>query len=91
MKLPADILRRIAADFPRSEFAETVRDALEGLAVPEPERVARCVLFAAEGDPVKFKQMMELARVDYRDAIMCGEYDPGTQKRVRNLAEPFVP
>ena len=87
--LPDDILRRITADYPAQAAFTQVKLTLETLAVPEPHRVARCVLFAAERDFAQFERIAELARLDYRDAIMCGEYEPVTCKRLRNFSEPF--
>lgn len=89
VRLPDDILQRIAVDYPDAA-AEFVQDALEGLAVPERDRVVRCVLFSAAGDLTSFSRMLALARLDYRDAILCGEYDPDTRRRVRNMAAPFI-
>lgn len=94
LPLAHDILRRIAADFPREKDIRRVRLELEALVVPEKHRVARCVLFAADRDLARFQQMADLARVDYRDVILCAEYEPGADgndrpRRVRDFTRPF--
>ena len=85
-------MRRIDTDYPEDAPRCQVQRALETLDVPERTRVARCVLFAADGDPDKFRQMVELAQLDYRDAIMCGEYEyeAGSARRVRSPISPFT-
>ncbi len=84
-----DILARIAADYP-ADRRDATTEALLALSevTREPARVARCVLLVANGDPGKFKQMINLARTDYRDAIMAAEYDH-TNRRLRDLSGPF--
>lgn len=87
--LPPDIEARIVADFPASEHA-AITNGLIGLsdATPEPTRVARCVLFVANGDLDEFERMVELARTDYRDAIVAAEYDRDLN-RLRDFGWPF--
>lgn len=87
--LPPDILARIAADYPADRRDATI-EALIALSevTREPARVARCVLVVANGDPSKFKQMINLARTDYRDAIVAAEYDR-ENRRLRDLSKPF--
>ncbi len=87
--LPEDVLERIARDYPPAQHAEVatqLRTLREG--VPEPDRVARCVLFVANGDADRFEQMIDLARTDYRDAIVAAEYDLELN-RLRDLGWPF--
>lgn len=87
--LPDDILTKVETDFAASE-REVVTHALARLleVTREPERVARCVLFVAGGELAEFDQMIELARTDYRDAIVAAEYDQ-TDRRLRDLSKPF--
>ncbi|MFN0161220.1 MAG: hypothetical protein ACKVQQ_08320 [Burkholderiales bacterium] len=94
MPLPHDILRRIAADYPGEGDMRRVRLALEALIIPDKHRVARCVLFAADRDFARFTRMVYLARLDYRDVILAGEYEPGagrkdSPRRVRDFTKPF--
>ncbi len=91
LPLPDDILRRIAADYPEEATRHQVQLTLETLDVPEQHRVARCVLFAADRDFAQFLHMADLAKTDYRDAILCGEYEyeAGSARRVRNFTLPL--
>ena len=87
--LPGDVLERIAVDYAadrRSEIADELSTLSE--VTPEPVRVARCVLFVAAGDLGRFEQMIELARTDYRDAIVAAEYDREL-RRLRDFGWPF--
>ncbi len=79
-ELPDDVIARIEADFAEPRRAE-VTEALLGLpeTTREQARVARCVLFVADGD---------LAHTDYRDAIVAAEYDR-EDRRLRDLSRPF--
>lgn len=90
MTLPADIVARVARDFPAPADRERVLRALDTLDVPERDRVARCVLFCAAGSMGTFDDMEALARLDYRDAIVCAEYEQPSCKRVRSFIEPFT-
>lgn len=90
MTLPDDIVGKANADYATPADRESVLHALTHLDVPERDRVARCVLFCAAGDVAAFQAMAALARVDYRDAIMCAEYEQPSCKRVRSFIEPFA-
>jgi hypothetical protein len=90
MTLPDDIVAKVASDFAASADREYVLHALANLGVEERNRVARCVLFCAAGDIAEFRTMEALARLDYRDAIMCAEYEQPSCKRVRSFIEPFA-
>ena len=88
-ELPDDVAARIATDFAAPRRQE-VTEALLGLseATREHARVARCVLFVADGDLERLRQMVELAHTDYRDAIVAAEYDR-EDRRLRDLSRPF--
>ena len=87
--LPDDVLARARRDFPAARHAEVIA-ALEGLATTTREhaRVARCVLFVANGSLEEFERMIALAHTDYRDAIVQAEYDRN-DRRLRDLTLPF--
>ena len=88
-ELPPDILARIAADFPADRRIE-VTEALAGLAkvTRQHTRVARCVLFVANGNLEAFERMVKLARTDYRDTIVSAEYNRN-ERRLRDFSRPF--
>jgi len=89
MILPSDIRARIEHDFSDPKERRFVTQLLLNLEVPEKDRVSRCILFVANGDLDNFRKMESLAKTDYRDAIMAGEYEYPTDRRLRNLGEPF--
>ena len=88
-ELPPDIVARIERDYASNRRAE-VSGALLDLSevTREHARVARCVLYSARGDLDRFAQLIELARIDYRDAIVGAEYDLDDQ-RLRDFSRPF--
>jgi hypothetical protein len=89
VELPPDILARIAADYPPEDRPGIIEALLVLTEVTrEPERVARCVLFVADGDLEEFERMIELARTDYRDTVVAAEYDHA-DRRLRDLSKPF--
>jgi hypothetical protein len=90
MPLPDDIVAKVARDFPAAADRAYVLHALATVGGIERNRVARCVLFCAAGDLAAFRSMEALARLDYRDAIMCGEYEYPSCKRLRSFNEPFA-
>lgn len=84
--LPDDVLRRIET-FP-SEHRADLRARLEQLAgIPEPARVARCVLWLA-GDHARVGHFLQCALADYRDVLWWGEYDGG-ETRLRDFTNPL--
>ena len=89
MTLPADITQRIKTDFPKKEEFDLVESSLKELEVNEKNRVIRCILFAASGDFKAFSELEELAKRDYRDVIVAGEYEYPSYKHLRDLAKPF--
>lgn len=89
MDLPLDIKTRIENDFAHSDERNLVLKILSELQIEERERVIRCILFVANGDIDKLGKMEVLAKTDYRDVIMAGEYEKITDKRLRDFNEPF--
>ncbi len=51
--------------------------------------LVRCIVHAAGSDEQHVQQLLDLARQDYRDAILAGEYDSGVN-RVRDLRVSFL-
>ena len=86
--LPVDIVTRIADDFPDRDAAAEVREALSYLDCPEAVRVARCILHLSEGSVAAVTKNIELARQDYRDAILFAEYDRDDQ-RLHDFSKRF--
>lgn len=91
--LADDIVARLHADFgPASDGA---LDRLVVLRVPELQRVARCVLFLAGGDPDALRRWIEEAGLDYRDVLLAAEYEErpyGATTRlhhIRDFSKPF--
>jgi hypothetical protein len=88
MDLEPDITQRIEKEF--SELSSSVENVLNKLAtVPEFQRVARCVLFLANGDEKKLAHFVTVALTDYRDVIWWAEYD-GKEERLRDFSRPFT-
>jgi hypothetical protein len=70
MPMAADILEQIKADFPAADVP-SVLTRLE--AASENERVLRCIVFAARGNPWYFDFLCRLAKIDHRRVIMAAE------------------
>ena len=84
---PPDIADRIEQDFGRGAI-DGIRDILQpvveaGLG----DRIVRCILWLAEGDPGKLRHYAEQAVKDYRDVISWAEYD--STRRTHEFNEPF--
>jgi hypothetical protein len=52
----------------------------------------RGAALGSRGDLVQLRYLVGLLQIDYRDVIMCGEYDvvDGKLTHVRNLNEPLA-
>ena len=83
MALEPDIVERVHTDFGRK--SDEALHLLRGSG--KAGRVARCIVMASRGSLARLKKYIELARLDYRDAITAGEYDSG---RVRDLRVSFL-
>ena len=86
--LPYDIARRVVQDFPDPNDAAKVRDALELLDCPEPERIARCILHLSAGSVSDVTRYVSTAMRDYRDVILFAEYDRD-DRRLHDFSRPF--
>jgi hypothetical protein len=94
VNLPADIHAYVQARFPVSEREAAIGTLLSACihtgAFPE-ERLLRCAAMASEGDLLKLQYYVGLLGIDWRDAIVAGEYavlECGLT-RMRNLNEPI--
>lgn len=86
MSLEPDISERIQSEFAPEDQAL----ALERLKQSRHTgRVARCIVFAAQGSLGKLASLIELANLDPRDAIVAGEYDANLD-RLRDLSSSFL-
>src|SRR5688572_15581145 len=86
--LPADIVARVAADFP-NESHSALLAMLDEYQGPERTRVIRCVVHLAARNTDKLLDCIKSAMTDYRDVIYWAEYDAGEQK-VRDFNQPFA-
>jgi hypothetical protein len=83
--LPEDVERWIAAHL-RADDVNIARELLSN-AIDH----AGAAL-GSRGDLVQLRYLVGLLQIDYRDVIMCGEYDvvDGKLTHVRNLNEPLA-
>jgi len=85
--LEPDILERIRSDFSAEEFEPAI-GAMGVYSGPELSRVLRCIVYLSEGTLAKLRHFLEVAQLDYRDVIVCAEYDRRDQ-RVRDFTRGF--
>ncbi|QDU75389.1 hypothetical protein Pan97_24200 [Bremerella volcania] len=86
MSLEPDISERIQSEFTPEDQAHVLNMLKQSR---HTGRVARCIVFAAQGSLDKLSSMIELANLDPRDAIMAGEYD-ANRDRLRDLGSSFL-
>ena len=85
MALEPDIVERVRRDFGvDSEHALALLRECDKTGC-----VARCIVVASHGSLELLKDDVQLAKSDYRDAIMSGEYD-SAQRQVRDLRVSFL-
>jgi hypothetical protein len=90
--LPVDVMARLTSDF--GDRADAVAALLlaarraGGMRCMD-DRVVRCIVWAARGHESKVQRLIELARRDYRDVIIAGEYDD-MMRRTRDLSVSFL-
>jgi hypothetical protein len=86
---PSDEVRRVvAASFPGSEHAE-IFHALDTCQLgPVGDARRFDILVLANGDIKKFRRVVELAKLDYRDLLLAAHY-PETPKKRREMAERY--
>jgi hypothetical protein len=53
------------------------------------DHLVRCIVHAASGDEQRVEKLLDLARQDYRDVILAGEYDDA-MRQVRDLRDTFL-
>jgi hypothetical protein len=85
--LPLDVLDRLTRDFgPRADAVAAVLLSHRRIGSADflGDRLLRCIVHAAGADERRVRQLVELARQDYRDVIVAGEYD-GAMRQVRDL------
>jgi hypothetical protein len=93
--LPEDVERWIAAHF-RADDVNSAREllssAIDHAGAAPGARLLRCAALGSRGDLVQLRYLVGLLQIDYRDVIMCGEYDvvDGKLTHVRNLNEPLA-
>ncbi|MHC4839548.1 MAG: hypothetical protein ACYTDT_01120 [Planctomycetota bacterium] len=98
-----DILAKLKHDFKEelpSALArlESVDQHLQTVGFGTPQRLLRCLVFAADGKLKSLDEAIELCIQDVRDLMVAAEYEPGTGLdelgmqnliRVRDLSLPF--
>jgi hypothetical protein len=88
--LPPDVTARLAEQFPDDRGASACA-LLLGIPHLTP-RVARCVVFLAGGDLLKFADFAQAAIEDPRDVMFWAEYenhDDPSPRWVRDFMQPF--
>ena len=86
MTLEADIMDRVQADFSGTEGQKALDELL---ASGKAGRIARCIVFAAQGSLERLREHIQMADADCRDVIVAGEYDI-TMHQVRDLRVSFL-
>ncbi len=90
-----DIRNRIESDFGEnaSEAYHLLNEAILKTEDLNHQRIIRCILFLAEGNSEKLKQMIQAATSDPRDVLFWAEYinrdGLKSSKRVRNFNHSF--
>jgi hypothetical protein len=92
--LPEDLERWIDRHFAAAEVnvaRELLANAIDHAGAVPGARLLRCAAIGSRGDLVQLRYLVGLLQIDYRDVIMCGEYDvvDGKLTHVRNLNEPL--
>jgi hypothetical protein len=94
--LPSDVTLYVIRRFVDSERAEAL-DLLENAQIEDgqeaSDRLKRCAVVGANGSLEGLRAMVELLAVDWRDVVMCGEYEynDGDTIKVRDLSRPIGP
>jgi hypothetical protein len=90
--LPLDVLDRLTRDFgERADAMAAMLLARRRIGRTDflGDRLVRCIVHAAAADEQRVQQLLDLARQDYRDVIVTGEYDDA-MRRVRDLNASFL-
>jgi hypothetical protein len=86
--LAADIGIKLAQDYPAAMLSAVSR-SLRTYIGSERNRVVRCIIHLAGGDPERISYFVGIAAQDYRDVIYWAEYDKENQKEY-DFGKPFV-
>lgn len=94
MKFPQDIdayIIRVFGKKKSEKVVEILRQAKLHDGRSPSDRLVRCMLIASEGTIEGLARSARLLETDFRDVIMCGEYEleNGQSVRVRDLDLPF--
>ncbi|WP_430409564.1 elongation factor Tu [Kordia sp.] len=87
---PIDIIKRLQKDY-ASNLGEAMRSIQELLISHkdfQSHRIVRALVFTGNKDIVQLKKMIALARIDWRDLLLCAEYETA-DTRVRNFTKEF--
>ncbi len=76
-------LDEMIADRFSGEDAESAKRMLADLSRDTGLRIMKCAVYYSHGDLNRLEEMVKLARLDYRDVIVMGEYEPIRGKLVR--------
>jgi hypothetical protein len=93
--LPPDLVRWVKSNFAAAGqplALACLTTATDHTGLPAEPRLLRCAAFASQGDLASLRYYIDLLRIDYRDVIVAGEYDPvgGTLVHARDLSRPFA-
>jgi len=86
--LPADVVAKIAADFPheRLDSVLAILDEYKGVEGP---RIIRCIIHLASGSTNQLLDLIANANADYRNVVYWAEYDRD-DRRIRDFTQPFA-
>lgn len=90
MTLPLDITERLAEDYP-TDGGQAAAAVLETIPNLSP-RVARCVIFLADGKHDRLLRYARAAKEDPRDVMFWAEYENHNDRSpllVRDFSQPF--
>lgn len=80
--MKTDIYQKIEKD-----FGDSLPEAIEQINILDArskglihDRMIRAMVFFAKGNVERFKQVIELGRIDYRDVLWQAEYDCGEEQ-----------
>jgi hypothetical protein len=93
MALPEDIPAKVRQDFASGEVLpviELLTELRKENAQLFTDRILRCIVFVADGSFEQLADAVALARLDWRDVIVAGEYDGCFGAQQRDLSLPFA-
>lgn len=85
MPLQQDIAERIRRDFSAEESEVAIQVLTEARLGGH---ISRCVVFSAQGSFAQLRAAIDVAKKDFRDAILAAEYD--FPDRLRNFTVSFL-